>query len=73
MSSPSLADITTSILVVCAITVTGLLVNLELFPTEAVRAVPAPDVVEDWEQYAVPANTIGPGDARVTIVEFRDY
>jgi protein-disulfide isomerase len=60
------------VLVVCALTVTGLLVRQQLFPPAAVAAVPVTRV-KDWQPLSQVGNVMGPRGARVTIVEFSDF
>lgn len=61
-------------MVLCAVTVTGLVVRRELFsPSPAAAAIEVESrTVAGWRSYAE-GQRIGPADARVTIVEFSDF
>lgn len=63
----------TSLLVICALVVTALLLRRELLAPNARVAMPVPSVVEDWKSYATDGHTLGAYNARVTIVEFADF
>jgi len=65
--------LSTTLLVICAVIVTGLLVRRELQPSDAAsRAVEAVHVPE-WQAYAAAGARMGPADAPVTIVVFSDF
>lgn len=62
----------TVVLVLCAMTVTGLTVRRELRPA---RPSDGPPAVEqsDWLRYAVDGQRLGPQGAKVALVEFADF
>jgi protein-disulfide isomerase len=61
-------------MVLCAVTVTGLVVRREVFspPPAAAAAEVESRTVPDWRSYTE-GQRIGPADASVTIVEFSDF
>lgn len=66
----------TGVMVLCAVTVTGLAVRQQFFRPSGAAAAgqPAPPrVVADWRELARAGQRIGPADAKVTIVEFSDF
>lgn len=69
-----LSNLGTTVMVLCAVTVTGLVVRRELFSSPPAAAVVDVEsrTVADWRSY-VEGQRIGPEDARVTIVEFSDF
>ncbi|WP_331074225.1 DsbA family protein [Longimicrobium sp.] len=69
-----MSNLGAAVMVLCAVTVTGLVVRRELFsPSPAAAAVEAESrTVAGWRSYAE-GQRIGPEDARVTIVEFSDF
>ena len=69
-----LANTATAILVLCALTVTGLAIRRELAPPSLPAAQYSEDTrpVPDWRSYAR-GRRMGPPGARVTIVEFSDF
>ena len=70
MNKDTLSTVFTAILVVCALTVTGLVVKRELWPqTES----PVKGFYEDWEELTRTGNRVGPREAPVQIVKFYDY
>lgn len=72
MPRPTIADLTTTILALCAVVITGLVVRRELMPPRA-DAAPTTREVSKWEQFAHGGNRRGSNDADVTIVEFADF
>lgn len=65
--------LSTAVLVICAVIVTGLLVRRELQPSDPTsRAVEAVQVPE-WQGYAAAGTRMGPADTPVTIVVFSDF
>lgn len=68
-----LGDITTGILVLCAVVVTGLLVRREFSGPISTQYARNLGVEEDWERYTASEHTLGVPGAPVTIVEFGDY
>ncbi len=73
MRTFNLGDIATAVLVLCALTMTGLLVRREFVRPASGRPLGNLGVQKDWEQYANSEDTIGVRGAPVTIVEFGDY
>lgn len=71
MQTNRLGNIFSGLLVLCALTVTGLVVRRELFP-------PGPNApvvrhIDNWRAYQQHGHGVGPVDAAVTIVEFADF
>jgi protein-disulfide isomerase len=66
-----------SVSVLCAVTVTALLIRREFFAAPSVRQptrkAAAPTPVDDWARYAMSGHRMGPVDAPITIVEFADF
>jgi len=66
-----------SVSVVCAVTVTALLVRREFFAAPGVsqtsRKAATQTPVDDWARYAMSGHRMGPVDAPITIVEFADF
>lgn len=67
-----LANLSTALMVVCALTVTALVVRREIFHAPQAAVSVESRTVPDWRSY-VEGQRIGPADARVTIVEFSDF
>ena len=64
----------TGLMVLCALTVTGLAVRRQLFDPAQRPAGPAePRVVDDWRDLVRVGQRMGAADAKVTIVEFSDF
>jgi len=65
------------VLSACAITVTGLFVKREFWPSELKPTSSGPALekseVADWESYLSSGNRLGPSSALVTVVEFSDF
>jgi protein-disulfide isomerase len=66
-----LSNALSAVLVVCAVTITGLLVRRELFAPAA--GAPAEVKVRDWRRYAATGSLLGPGAAELRVVEFSDF
>lgn len=66
------SNILTTILTLCALVVTGLVVRRELFSSPPPAAA-APVVVEDWQQYAATGSILGSPDAPLRVIEFSDF
>ncbi|MEP6619713.1 MAG: DsbA family protein [bacterium] len=71
MQTNRMGSILTSVLVLCALTVTGLVVRRELFPPGAL--LPTARHIDNWRDYQNAGHAVGPKNAAVTIVEFADY
>ena len=69
----SLANATNVVLVLAALTVTGLVVKRELASTARVPVSDPPRAVEGWESLLDEGRLLGPNTAAVTIVAFVDY
>ncbi|HEX8394770.1 MAG TPA: thioredoxin domain-containing protein [Longimicrobium sp.] len=69
-----MSNVGTAIMVLCAVTVTSLVIRRELFTPAAASAVVNAETrtIADWRSY-VEGHRIGPQDASVTIVEFSDF
>lgn len=65
------ANLVTAALVACAFLVTGLVVRREFFPPTPQRA--EPRELSEWPELASVGFRHGPGDAKVTILEFSDF
>lgn len=61
-----------ALLVLCALTVTGLLVRQQLVPRSAEAAVSVTNVKE-WQALSRVGNRMGPPQPQLTIVEFSDF
>lgn len=69
----TLNNIATSLLVVCAVTITGLILRKELFHNDSTVPVSARNV-KDWQSISKQAGRwIGPRDAKVQIAVFFDF
>ena len=67
----NLAAVVTSI---CALTITGLVVRREIFPSRrASSASEPPQLIPGWQKFAIEGHRIGPASALVTILEFADF
>lgn len=62
-----------SVMAMCALVITGLVVRREFFPGPAAAAQASPSKVQNPERYAATGNRIGPATAPLTIVEFSDF
>src|SRR5215218_6036555 len=69
------SHLTNAVLLVCAVTVTALVVRQDLFPSAppARPQAPATQVVSNWRRYASVGHREGPATAPVDIVVFSDY
>ena len=68
-----LSNLLTTVLVVCAVIITGLVARRELF---APGPAPAPVTVvpvENWQSFAATGSALGASNAPVQIVEFSDF
>ena len=75
MPTNRLINIATLVLVVCALTVTGLVVRRELFatPRRTAAASRAPQRVTEWRSVADGGRIMGPANSAVVITEFSDF
>ena len=71
MKDERLVNVAMTVLVCCALVVTGLVVRRELFSTPIPPA--APMRVEAWREYARSGNRMGSAEAAVTLVMFSDF
>lgn len=67
-----LANVTTVVLTICAVIVTGLVVRREFFSAPATAA-PAMRTIKDGQKIAATGSLMGPQNARLKIVEFSDF
>lgn len=67
----ALANVFTGILMLCALTVTGLLVRREFFPPEPAALAERP--VTNWRRLATTGSVIGSQEAPIKIVSFSDF
>jgi protein-disulfide isomerase len=72
-SSGLTGTLSTGVLVVCAVVVTGVVVRREFSSPVAPDAGVSVPFVEDWQSFALTGQRIGPATAAVTIVEFSDF
>lgn len=63
----------TSVLVVCAVIMTSLVLNRELTPTRPTVAALGVSHLEGWRDYLATDKTFGPPSGRIRIVEFVDF
>lgn len=63
-------NVVTGVLVVCALTLTILVVRRELSAGDAVNE---PPPIEDWQALLEGAPTVGTQDAKLRLIEFMDY
>jgi protein-disulfide isomerase len=72
MSRNFISNAATAILVICALSVTGLVVRRELFsaPRSALLRI---DQVSGWRDYAASGHAMGPANAPDTVIEFADF
>lgn len=68
-----LENLATGVLVVCALTMTAIVVHREFAPPPDPNAPRPPRKIAEWKQYATGDMQIGPTSAPVTIVEFSDF
>ena len=68
-----LSNLTTAILVACAVAVTGLLVKREFGSAPSSRVGVRFEAQSDWKSYAVAGHRIGPANATAVLVEFADF
>lgn len=74
MSSERFWNVAVTVLSLCALVTTGLVVRRELFAPSPVAAAPAPGVrIPTWESFAREGHRMGPARAPVTIVVFSDF
>lgn len=66
-------NVAVTVMAVCALVITGLVVRREFFPGPAAAARASPSKVQNPQRYAASGNRIGPATAPVTIVEFSDF
>lgn len=65
-----------AVIALCVLTVTGLALRQQFFPSAAQAAAANPGqrkVIDDWKPYAAEGHRWGPAAAPVTIVVFSDY
>lgn len=67
----ALANVFTGVLVLCALTVTGLVVRREFFPPPPAGLAERP--VENWQRLAATGSVIGAKEAPLKIVSFSDF
>lgn len=72
MRTPNFENAAITVLVLCAATVTAMMVRRE-FSTRASKTSGVPTEIANWKSYAEGEMQIGPPNARVTIVEFSDF
>lgn len=65
-----LSTITTVILTLCALLITGILIRREFFAPASAQA---PHEVDHWEELAAGGHTMGSANADVRILEFSDF
>lgn len=65
-----LQNAVTGVLVLCALTVIGLVVRRQFLPSAAEAAVTE---VEEWKPLALVGNRMGPAQPEVSVVEFSDF
>lgn len=67
-------DLAVGVTVLCAVTVTTLVVRREIFKPNRAHAQAIPTrTVRDWRRYAAVGHATGPADAPVVITEFSDF
>lgn len=71
--SERLSNLLSTVLVVCAVTITGLVARRELFPREGVKVDVIDMPVENWQSFAATGSALGASQAPVRIVEFSDF
>lgn len=71
MSTDRLLNVAVSVLTLCALVTTGLVVRREFFSPRAASA--APTRIATWQAYAREGHRMGPAEAPVTIVVFSDF
>jgi protein-disulfide isomerase len=72
--SAKLETLSSAVITVCALLVTGLFVRRQLFVSARVEAQPrTPTYVENWAELVRTGSRIGPEAAAVQIVEFGDF
>jgi protein-disulfide isomerase len=70
--SERVSNLLTSVLVLCAVVVTSLVVRREIFPPDARKSlVQVP--VENWQSFAATGSALGAGEAPIRVVEFSDF
>ncbi|HEV7591322.1 MAG TPA: DsbA family protein [Longimicrobium sp.] len=69
--SERLSNTLSVVLVVCAVSMTGLFARREFFPPSV--AAQAEVKVRDWRRYAIAGSLLGPGQAELRVVEFSDF
>lgn len=72
MRRERLQNAMTGVMVLCALTVTTLLLRQQMAPSTAEAAVPVTKV-QDWRPLSQVGNRMGPAQPRLTIVEFSDF
>jgi len=75
MNSKNLANLLTTVLVICAVVVTVAVVRREFFHREddTQGAFPKPRVLENWKDLDHKGNVLGSASAPIRIVTFSDY
>jgi protein-disulfide isomerase len=71
---PKWDSVTNGILLVCALSITALVIKRELFATPTpVRGEQKSILISDWENYRRNGSLIGPLNAEVQLMEFADF
>jgi protein-disulfide isomerase len=68
-----LSNLFTTVLTVCALVITGLVVRREIFPASPPVAPVKEVAVENWQRFAESGSALGKAGATVRIVEFSDF
>lgn len=68
-----LSNLLTAVLVVCAVTITGLVVRRELFARGAEPSSLIDVKVDNWQSFAATGSALGTPQAPVRVVEFSDF
>lgn len=73
MSRPSFETFATALILLCAISVSGLAARRYFDDARVRRPASSVTTEKNWRKFAVDGRSLGPADARVTIVEFSDF
>ncbi len=71
MRRERLLDVAVTVLTLCAVVTTGLVVRQQIFPARP--RVPKPRAVPEWRMFAREGHLMGPASAPVKIVVFSDF